>query len=57
MKETCKLTQVATDEIIKGVADFNSYMVTKLYEVVKNSLEERNIIKSIQRNWYISPFA
>ena len=43
MKETCKLTQVATDEIIKGVADFNSYMVTKLYEVVKNSLEERNI--------------
>lgn len=42
-KETCKLTQAATDEIIKGVADFNSYLFTRLYVIVKTSLEERSI--------------
>lgn len=43
IKETCKLTQSATDEIIQGATDFNNYILSKLHGVVKNALEELHI--------------
>lgn len=43
IKETCKLTQSSMDEIIQGVTDFNSIILSKLYDTVKNALEDQNI--------------
>lgn len=43
IKETCKLTQSATDEIIKGVTDFNSYILSKLYDVILKGLRDLDI--------------
>ena len=42
-KETCKLTQSSMDTIIQGVTDFNSYILSKLHDVVKNALESLDI--------------
>lgn len=43
IKETCKLTQSSMDQIIQGVTDFNSFILSKLYGVVKNALEDHSI--------------
>lgn len=43
IKETCKLTQSAMDEIIQGATDFNNYILSKLHGVVKNALDELHI--------------
>ena len=43
IREKCKLTQSSIDEIIQGVTDFNSYILSKLYNVLKNELEGINI--------------
>ena len=45
IKETCKLTQSAMEEILQGVTDFNKYILAKFYDVIKIALEglDKNI--------------
>ena len=43
IRETCKLTQSAMDDIIQGATNFNSYILTTLSGVVKTALEDLGI--------------
>ncbi len=43
VKETCKLTETAMEEIVQGVTDFQNLLLTKLYEVLKSSLSGNNL--------------
>lgn len=43
IKETCKLTQSAMDNIIEGVTDFHNFMLSKIHIVLKKALNSLHI--------------